>query len=44
MGFVSEEGKPVVNEISTGASAIFPVGELSLRKPLVWHVLCKMVL
>ena len=31
VGFVSEEGKPVVNEISTGASAIFPVGELSIR-------------
>ena len=30
-GFVSEEGKPVVNEIGTGASAIFPVGELSTR-------------
>ena len=38
MGFVSEEGKPVVNEISTGASAIFPVGELPIRGPQL--VLC----
>ena len=28
VGFVTEENKPVVNEISTGASAVFPVGAL----------------
>ena len=44
VGFVSEEGKPVVNEISTGASAIFPVGELSIENDFNWHVLSKVVL
>lgn len=36
VGFVTEENKPVVNEISTGASAVFPVGALlpSLWRPL----------
>lgn len=26
VGFVTEDGVPVNNEISTGASAVFPVG------------------
>ncbi|CAK0737411.1 hypothetical protein CVIRNUC_000908 [Coccomyxa viridis] len=34
VGFVSEEGKPVVNEISTGASAIFPVGLVHYQQNL----------
>ena len=36
VGFVTEENKPVVNEISTGASAVFPVGASlpSLCQPL----------
>lgn len=27
VGFVTEDGVPVTNEISTGASALFPIGE-----------------
>ena len=32
VGFVTEDGIPVNNEISTGASAVFPVGVRPLSR------------
>ncbi len=34
MGFVTEDGTPVVNQISTGASAIFPQGLVHYQQNL----------
>lgn len=33
VGYVTEDGTPVNNEISTGASALFPIGAQLLRHP-----------
>ena len=34
MGFVTEDGTPVVNQVSTGASAIFPQGLVHYQQNL----------
>ncbi len=34
VGYVTEDGTPVTNEISTGASALFPIGAQLLEAPI----------